>query len=297
MLKKILVPLDGSNLAECALDTACRLAEGAGGELFLLRVTQADPAPLDFGQMPLSSPEDWQSATVAYLEALAQRLAHPGLVLDVLAAEGDPASLIVETAVTAGVDLIVMSTHGYSGLTRWLMGSVTEKVLQQAPCPVLVMRSAELPHKILIPLDGSRLAESALQPGLELAQLLPSPIHLLSVAYEPSLELLGFDPTEPLLQRADRAWNETAFQRAETYLQDVQAQLQRTVAEVTMAVRYGPPASAILEYAEQNDIQLILMATHGLTGIRRWVFGSVTHKVLRAASCALCIVSPKPAAR
>lgn len=296
MFKKLLVPLDGSELAERALEPAGRLT-ASGGELTLLRVTQAEPTPLAFGQTAMPATVERRSQAAVYLDEVAARLVHPGLTLDILAAEGDPADLIVETAAKAGTDLIVMSTHGYSGLTRWLLGSVTERVLQEAPCPVLVVRSAEPLDTLLITLDGSVLAESVLPLGMALAQSLGSRVHLLSVAYEPGMELLGFDPAEPVTRRGDSVWNETAQERAEIYLRDVQGRLAHTIPDITLAVRYGPPALAILEYAEQHGVKVILMATHGLSGLRRWVFGSVTQKVLRAAPCALCIAPPRPIAR
>lgn len=296
MFKKLLVPLDGSELAERALEPANRLTAG-GGELTLLRVTTAEPTPLAFGQTAWPAAIERRSEAAVYLEAVAARLARPGLSLDILAAEGDPASLIVETASSTATDLIVMSTHGYSGLTRWLLGSVTERVLQQAPCPVLAVRSAEALDTLLITLDGSALAESVLPLGMALAQSLGSRVHLLSVAYEPGVELLGFDPAEPVTRRGESVWNETAQDRAETYLRDIQARLAHGIPNITLAVRYGPPALAILEYAEQHGVKVILMATHGLTGLRRWVFGSVTQKVLRAAPCALFIAPPKQTIR
>ncbi len=177
MIKKLLVPLDGSSLSELALPLACQLAQDAGKELILLRIPVLEhmfiPIPEETGPYGLLWPdqalERSRADSVAYLESIRDRISPLKAVLRIEVALGDPASVIQDFAREQGVDLILMSTHGYSGFTRWVLGSVTEKVLRGAPCPVLVMRDDRPLDSIMITLDGSHLGELALKPGLELA--------------------------------------------------------------------------------------------------------------------------------
>ena len=105
--------------------------------------------------------------------------------------DGDEASTILETASAENVDLIVMTTHGRTGLTRWVLGSVTERVLHDAPCPVLVMRTSTPLQKVLITLDGSVIAEYALEPGLAVARALDAQVRLLAVADSGHFDLVA----------------------------------------------------------------------------------------------------------
>jgi nucleotide-binding universal stress UspA family protein len=169
MFKKILIPLDGSEIAERALMVAKTLVQDVDSELLLLSVTiphqivaeQSGVSVLYLEQAMDKSRQELSE----YLQTVQRTVADLHCTVHVVVKEGDPASAIVDTAAEEGMDLIVMSTHGRSGFTRWMMGSVTTKVLHEAACPVLSVRSAEPISRILITLDGSELAEQALEPG------------------------------------------------------------------------------------------------------------------------------------
>jgi nucleotide-binding universal stress UspA family protein len=187
MFRKILVPLDGSELAERALGPAMAIARHGLGQITLVRVpvTEARMVPALTGyDLPWSEPADSDHIhqAAAYLSALATSHAQTGLVVHARVPDGDVPGVIVDTALEDEVDLIVMSSHGYSGITRWMLGSVTEKVLRGAPCPVLAVRAAEPIRKILVTLDGSDLSEQALEPALSLAASLKAEVTLLRVA-------------------------------------------------------------------------------------------------------------------
>src|SRR5258707_14267070 len=146
MFKTILVPLDGSPLAEQALTPAREVARRTGANGILARAAQMEPAhAIVESAYGMIYPEPAVDRPIVeardYLKSIQSRLAVRGAVLRTMVAEGDAASAIVDIAGQAKVDLIVMSTHGYSGLTRWWLGSVAEKVLRAASCPVLVTRS------------------------------------------------------------------------------------------------------------------------------------------------------------
>ncbi|MCO5183543.1 MAG: universal stress protein [Anaerolineae bacterium] len=265
MFEKILVPLDGSKLAEFALHHACKLQPR---ELILLRVPVPQPVQLDvlagYSWLPSDDKIDLARAEAAdYLRDVVNQMMTPCPVRT-LVSSGDEASVIIDSAESENVDLIVMSTHGYSGLTRWILGSVTERVLRQAPCPVLAVRDDMALDNIIITVDGSQHAESAVVPGLEVARLLDGQVAFLYVTNE--------------------------RQHAEAYVNQLTERHLNGPVVVSGSVLSGKPADAILEHAENVAADLIVMATHGRTGLRRWVYGSVTEKVLRGAQSALMVV-------
>ncbi len=297
MFKKILVPVDGSELAEQALKPALTLAANTNGQIFLLRIPIL-PASLtavhaEFGTFPFeASLKEIQDDAQSYLNELVTRYHHPHVDLTPLIAEGDVAGTIVDTAVTHNVDLILMSTHGYSGVTRWLMGSIAEKVLRSAPLPVLIVRSAKPIRKLLITLDGSDLAEQALEPGLALATIFNAAPCLLRVEPERLVNPLEYAALEQAAVGLGEQLQESATAHAKNYLIEVTNNLSAQGVEVETAVLQGAAARNILDFAENEGFDLIVMATHGRTGLRRWVYGSVTERVLHGirCDCAMLIV-------
>ena len=167
MFKKILIPLDRSDLAEQAIAPAVALM--TEGETTLVLLNVPDPVFIKAPDMVKDMNYDYyyagwdkeHEAGMEYLAGIKYGRLPAHFDVKVALAEGDVASAIVTYAEENDVDLIIMSTHGRSGLSRWLYGSVTEKVLSGAPCPVLAVRSAEPIKHVMIPLDGSALAETA----------------------------------------------------------------------------------------------------------------------------------------
>lgn len=286
MFNKILVPLDGSTLSERALPPALALGQLPDTAIILARVpTGEDASTLTAGRHPDQTRSDAQ----VYLDTLRLSNLRPGLNLRTRLMDGDAASAIVDTATAEAADLIVMSTHGYSGVTRWLLGSVTEKVLRTAPCPVLAVRTPRPIRQIAITLDGSELSERALAPGLELAQRLQADVTLLRCV--PYAAINGaLDETERGLSRR---LQQDVIDEAAAYLT---ARSARRVA-IKTEVRVGPAADNIYEFVEAYSTDLIVMATHGRTGVQRWVYGSVTEKVLHSANASLLVFRPVSPAR
>lgn len=298
MFSKILVPLDGSKLAERALEPALALGRKYKGEALLLRVPIPEPAlipSVDGYAAYLSSLSDrvrddeWRDCE-SYLTAIRKANEDEALFLRTEVAAGDVAEVILDTAIEKKIDLIVMSTHGYSGITRWVLGSVTEKVLAHAPCPVLIIRSPQPIRSVLIPLDGSELAECALPPGLELATRFDCPVTLLRVVDE----LTGFERMQLGVGGQDLAnrLQDGMCHEAERYLEGLVASQAEGGLSIQKAAAIGPTASRLLDYAEKHNIDLIVMATHGRSGLARWVYGSVTEKVLRSAHCSMLVIRP-----
>jgi nucleotide-binding universal stress UspA family protein len=300
LFKKIIVPLDGSKLSENALAPAIALAEASGAELILLSVpvmkhVMVMPEYSGYATLlPEQSLEDSRQDFQEYLNHVRLNRVPHEVVTHIEVVDGDEASVIVDRAFAEQVDLIVMATHGRSGLSRWMMGSVTEKVLQQAHCPMMVIRSETPMERILITLDGSAASEAALEPGLALAQALGTEVTLLQVQtgqdYVSPREVERLDMVERGL---GMRLQDSVYYAAEAYLDYLKTRYEPLMDDVLKtAVLDGPPARRIIQYIEDNEIDLVVMATHGRTGLNRWLYGSVTEKVLRGVHCAKFIMRP-----
>lgn len=304
MFSKLLVPLDGSALAERALAPALTIArsgkinEGIAGDVTLLRVPATDRMLVPdaavltgYGIMwPDQSLEQSRQETRDYLAAVCKDHASPHVRLHTQLLEGSVAETILEAATNIQADLIVMSSHGYSGLSRWLLSSVAERVLHSASCPVLIIRSPEPPRHVLIPLDGSALSERALEPGVELAARLGGTVTLLRAV--PMLETSLFERAEKIEPGMGRRMEQDLHAEAENYLRDLSAVHARSGLTINQSVTHTPAADSILHYAETHPVDVIAMSTHGRTGLRRWVYGSVTEKVLRGATYSMLVIRP-----
>lgn len=301
--RSILVPLDGSELAEKALapakQIALAMAQRAGGQsrtrLILLRAVSpmvllaADPYLYD--EMTRMGADEAR----AYLSEIASNLSAADLAIETYVVNGSPAEAIVQYATENHVDLIVMSSHGRTGSSRWVYGSVAEKVMHHAPCATAIIRAhvdvAMFQNRnILVPLDGSELAERALEPALTLADAVDSNVYLLRVVAgrEPMPESMSpaGEQIEAALGQADA--EEKA--EAEAYLQRIYTAHQNQHLFFDVQTTGGDTADAIINYAEQHKIDLIVMSSHGRSGIGRWLHGSVAEKVLRGADCATLIM-------
>ncbi len=297
MFSKILVPLDGSQLAERALAPAFALSQQSQGEVLLLRVALPERIFVPDAHVtggygilwPDQSIERCRKEAREYLETIRRR-APTALRLSAKVMDDGVPETIVDLAATERVDLIVISSHGYSGITRWVLGSVTEKVLRGAPCPVLVVRSAELPRRALMPLDGSVLSEQALDPGLALAAALKCEVTLLRAV--PQIPPTDVERLDSIERGLGRPLGSELERESEDYLRDlITARMSRGL-DFKWAVSDEPAALAILHHAETHAVDLIVMSTHGRSGLRRWVYGSITEKVMRGAGCSMLIIRP-----
>ena len=303
--RTILVPLDGSPLAEKALPPALRIAEAMAGRagdkvrLVLLRVVgqvalvAADPMLYD--ELMRMGIDEAQ----VYLRRMAETLTATAVTIETQAVSGSPADAIVHYAEEHRVDLIVMSSHGRTGSSRWVYGSVAEKVMHHAPCATAIIRAhvaVEMFHnrKILVPLDGSPLAERALAPAMAIADAVQSDVTLLRVA--PGREPLP-ETLLPAGEDVGAALDVAAAQEraaAESYLQQVYSAQPNQHLFFDVVTTEGDIADAIVSYADEKQSDLIVMSSHGRSGIGRWLHGSVAEKVLRGANCATLIIrSPR----
>lgn len=283
-MKKYLVPLDGSELAEHALPWARVLAESQGATIELLRCYEpmasiymlpefAAPAPVYYDQSAFFKDID------EYLNKKIRTL--PDGLATKVRCEGDSGSAILQRAESEKVEAIVMASHGRGGLGRWLLGSVATKVVRGSRVPVLIINSstevAKRPQikKILVPLDGSELAEEAVDKALELARGFDAEVLLFQgIAHTP----IG----HPQLDAA------VAYEvaNANEYLNEVKARYPDDKIEVSAKI--GGPSLGIVEAAKSCD--LVVMSSHGRSGVRRWLLGSIAEQLIQSVTKPLLIV-------
>jgi nucleotide-binding universal stress UspA family protein len=284
MYRSIMVPLDGSVFSEHALPLALSVARHAGAALQLAHIhTAASPLYDATGLPSLDGQRDLpvQKHEHAYLAGIAQRLAttwNLTVTTTLLEEQESIATALHHHALASDVDLVVIATHARSGVARLWLGSVADALVRQALMPVLLvrphievldlldLRREELVKQILIPLDGSPLAEDILEPAVALGMALQTECTLLQ----------AIDPV-----MADDAADTLAIACA--YLERVAEQVRAKGLVVRTSVVNGPAAAAILAYGHQHPIHLIAMATHARKGIPRLLLGSVAENVVRCA--------------
>jgi nucleotide-binding universal stress UspA family protein len=295
MLDHILVPLDGSRLAESVLPHAVALARAFGSRLTLLRaVARSDQIP----GTPAVDPLTWQimrAESLAYLDEVLVRLQEAGVETDRFLAEGGAAEQIVEFARAEGVDLIVLSSHGRSGLSEWNISSVVQKVVLRAFVPMLIVRAyrgvvdglTDLHYRrLLLPLDGSRRAEYALPLAATLAQAHASALILAHVVQRPEVaRATPLSKEELSLVEQLTALNREA---GAAYLADLEPRVGST-AETRLLVSHNP-APALHQLVREEGIDLVVLSAHGFSGSTKWPYGSVALSFIVYGSTPLLLV-------
>lgn len=323
MYHNILVPLDGSRRAEQALPVAAHIARACDGTIVLLRVVDIANQFMSYAALePLMTQQaiDTQLEEAKdYLEHLLHSKSLAGVHTSTLVFFGQPATNILSVAESHNIDLIVMSSHGYTGMTRWIMGSVAEKVSHASPVPVLVLREGKSPLtalypdgggslRVLVPLDGSAYAEAAIAPAAHLVAALAAPghgaLHLIQVVVLPGIEQLSHNEREAILQKARQNLSATVQEISEGLIANYGADLHLSI---TWSVTIDDDiAGGIVRMAENGEdaegagtfggCDIIAMATHGYSGLQRWTLGSITERVLHTTRLPLLIVRPIKAA-
>jgi nucleotide-binding universal stress UspA family protein len=304
MFDKILVPLDGSTVAESALPYARLLAEKSGCKVELLQVIDSadEDAWARAGKPIQNTGEEAGRLAERYLAEIAESF--PGRRAEHRARPGSPAEVILETAAQDPNTLIVLASHGRTGIDRWLLGSVAEKVIRASSNPLLLVRASktnradEKPalNAILVPLDGSKLAELALPPAVELARVLQAEVVLVGAYEIPSTAYYRSDRETATAADFIPSYDDlVAAMSRETrvYLEAKVQELGSRTARVRSEILEGPAADRILELAHTTKGSLIAMCTHGRSGLRRWLLGSVTEKVARHADAPVLIVGAR----
>jgi nucleotide-binding universal stress UspA family protein len=299
MFTSILVPLDGSPFAERALPIALALARRTRARIELVHVNDQRVYP---SGVPMPDPRldnELRNAVHHALDALAGRLAaRNASEIRVTCLEGPVAQALEHYIASSGPDLVVMSTHGEGGLSRLWLGSVADHVVRHSSVPILLVRPGAtgaahdepLFRHILVPLDGSAFAERALEHAVTLATPGETAFTLLEVVVPVSVAPQPYTSTGVAIN------GENIDQRVrdvKTYLERLRGELAENGFDVaTRVVAHWSIASSVLEYADDHDVDLIALATHGRGGVARLVLGSVADKLVRGAQTPLLIYHP-----
>jgi nucleotide-binding universal stress UspA family protein len=299
VLNYIMVPLDGSPLAEKALEPAMVLARRCDAEILLVR-TLFDSEPPE----PIRQSTRFTAAPGAqdYLDSVAAYLKGEGIVARSALLPLEPAEGIVDEARFSNVDLIVMATHGRKGLDSLLHPSITWKVFQQATAPILVCKCASdedqarpsicLPRfmtdagaPILVPLDGSVQAEAALPIAQELANTFGNPLLLVRAAELPYIAGSAINYPMVLAEASD--WS---IREADSYLKRKRVELASRGLRVDIESALGPAPQLIQDVARERRAGLLVIASHGRGWLGRLMLGSVAQSVLREVDSPVLLV-------
>lgn len=274
MFDDILVPTDGSDCSDVASAYAEDLAKHYDATVHTLSV--ADTRILETG--PHSDRVRERCAEI--VETVGDDLSRADVSVEQVVRTDLPHQAILRYAADEGIDLVVMGSHGRSGVDRYILGSTTEKVVRLSDVPVLTVRTAHeddarYPYTdVLVPTDGSAAAAAAIGPGVDIASTYDARLHALSVVDTVSL---GIDVRSEAIA-------ETLEETARSAVADVQAEATRAaVRSIETTVEYGYPYRGIRSYVEEHAIDLVVMGTHGRSGVERYLLGSVAEKLLRTS--------------
>jgi nucleotide-binding universal stress UspA family protein len=272
MFTKLLVPLDGSPLAAAALPTARTLATSLNASILLVRA------------IPLSEGSAGVKPAHEYLAGVADELRQDGsFTVSTCLEPGSPADAIVEAATREGADLVVMATHGRSGIERALVGSVAERLLARSPIPLVVLRPGARRltdvRTLLVPVDGTPGGAVALAHATALARAAFSRLFLLQVVVALPNHL--YDPYSVVAADVGSNWEDDARAAAQQYVDTQVERLRKSGLEAEGRVATGAVGEAIEQTAAEIDADLIVMSTHAHTGPIRAVLGSVADAMVR----------------
>ena len=317
MYERILVPLDGSKLAQHALPYARAVASAKSAEIELMEVIAPleelakadvdDYAAVGAGTRgdPWLVPDEWTQIAEHFRNKAWLQLADSAAILggDVEVSsnvlEGDAAEAIIAEADRQPGTLIVMATHGRSGIGRWLLGSVTDKVIRHANHPTLVIRAREdadaappALREVILPLDGSATAEAAIPHAVEMAKVLGVGISLVR-AVSP---MLYADASVEYVPDGYERIVRNGLRDAEDYLESTATRIrEQGVTNVGANAMLGAPGSIIIDAARESGDALVVIATHGRSGVGRWLLGSIADRVVRHGLGPVLVVRPQPA--
>lgn len=285
MYGRILVPLDGSELAEAALEYSAALATKLHSKIIVFSVCNEG--------------ERIERPLKLYLDKVTEDLYNRSIEAISELSYGDPADQIIDFTEKANVDLIVMASHGHGGTSRWRFGGVSSKVMNESYIPLLLVRTSiattptliTYPTRILVPLDGSELSETSLKHALSLTIIGHTEIVLFRV--NDSDEADAIDNTQSEQQSIGNKRNGRE-QEIQDYLAGLKNNIETEGVLVHTECTNGKPAEGIIKYAESHDISMIAITSHGRSQQQYWAFGSVANKVVQGTSRPILLSRPRP---
>jgi len=298
MFTRILIPLDGSKTAEKVLPYARFLAGSLNRPVELLAVVDivemATHMSADRARYLDTMIEDSVRNSEQYLRGVAGT--SPGANTKCTVEKGKAEQVIIETAAADKGTLITMATHGRSGINRWLLGSIAEKILRAATNPLLLVRATDEAKadrvatlkSIVVPLDGSELAESVFPTVVELAKTLKLEVVLFraySIPYSAYSSAEGYYAVD--YEELLKAMREEAVDYLEKKTEAVK---KLGIDKVSCVAKEGFAADEIISLSRKSPDNLVAMCTHGRSGVKRWVLGSVTETVVRHSADPVLVI-------
>ena len=305
MFNTILVPLDGSQLAECVLPHIVAIARSFDAEITLLRMLEKNQASAPAQLFDLLNWQINKTKAAVYLEKTNARFQELGLRTRTIVLEGLVAEGITEYAQNQGMKLIILSSHGHSGLTQWGISSITQKIILSAPTSVLIVRAHQhdiqacelsetlVYQRILVPLDGSQRSENVLPIITQLARFHKSQMHLVQVVQTP--EMARQMPPAP--EDIDLSNRVVARNREEAghYLEQVKSRSYlEGIAVQTHLITSDNAAVALHQLGEQEQIDMVALNAHGYSGNHQWPYGSMVNNFIMYGKVPLLIVQDLP---
>jgi len=284
--ERLLLAAESSEFSEGAIREAIGLAKRCGSKLTVLSVIESNP---EFGSMAPAILEKLEKAVVAHLDSVKARAKKEGVACEVVTYEGeDSYKYIVEEAVKQKSTMIVMGRRGKKGFRRLVMGSTTSWTIGHAPCSVMVVpRAAQVDFKsIVVATDGSKYSKAAASEAIGTAKRNNAKLTVLAVV--PADIAMPTDIDFAAIQREKIA--DQDLQAAEKNAKAVKDAAQKSGVEAQAFVMSGKPAEAIIEIAKDKSADLIVVGSHGRTGLDRLLMGSVAERVIVMSSCAVLVV-------
>lgn len=294
--KRLLVPLDGSKLAETVVPSAITLATGYHAQVILLNILERSATESIHGEKHLLDPQEAKT----YLEGVAAKLQENGVESEIHvhdAPEGDVAASIVSHADEFAPDLVVLCSHGSSGLRGLIYGRIAQQVLRLGTWPILVLQAPDRNTKqqldltnILLPLDGNDEHEIALTEAMSLTKVFRSTLHLAFVV--PTVNTLTEEGAAvgAMLPSTMRVILDMAEQEGIDYLGSVARRCKEEGLQVTTSVLRGEPVPTLLAHARKKKIGLVVMASHGKAGLEALLSNAVGPRVVRKVDCPMLLV-------
>ncbi len=305
MFDPILVPLDGSPLAECVLPHSIAIASSFGAEITLLRVLEKNQAGSSAQIFDLLNWQINKTKATLYLEKTKGRLEEARIRAQAAVLEGLVAEGITEYAQNKGMKLIILSSHGHTGLSKWGISSIAQKIILSAPTSVLVVRAyqhdiragtfVDVPayQRILVPLDGSQRAENVLPIVTQLAQFHKSEIHLVHVVQTPEMAR----QMPPLPEDIDLSNRVVARNQEEAghYLEQMKTRsILEGIPVQAHLLTSANAAVALHQLAEQEHIDMVALSAHGYSGNQQWPYGGMVNNFILYSKVPLLIVQDLP---
>jgi nucleotide-binding universal stress UspA family protein len=306
MFDTILVPLDGSQLAECVLPHVAAFARSFNAEITLLRILEKNQTGVSVQLFDMLNWQIQKTKATLYLEEIKTRFEESKIRARAIVLEGLVTEGINDYAQKEGIKLIILSSHGRHGLTQWGISSITQKIVLSAPTSVLIVQARQqnfvagelsnisLYRNILVPLDGSQRAEHVLPVIMQLALVHNPKIHLVHVVHPPEMAR----QMPPVREDVDLSNRVVARNReeAEHYFEQVKSRSYLEGIDVqSHLITSDHTTAALYQVVEQENIDMVTLSAHGYSGKHQWPYGSVVNNFILYGNVALLIVQDQPA--